>query len=412
MSVKRPTLANSPDSAYAQELRGGTTKMRFEGCMEAAYRIVHLRRVRLRVRIWHSVNMVLAVLFTADRVRQDGLWNAVSVAHVCALVPCASMLLWLAWSRHYERLYLPFARVLVAAFGALIAVFVTFALRDGRGEHLASLTVVLFGAFFFAGLMFRQALLANVLALTAFAFSAYAAGLPFALFLESMTIMTFANVVAAIVYRDVEQSYRRNFLEAAFIGELVVRDGLSGLMNRRAFDEHLSHVWHQAVREQRPVALLMIDIDHFKQYNDRWGHQAGDLALRRVAKVVQGFARRPMDLAARYGGEEFAVILYDLTFPHVHFLAERLRESVQDLARDAEIATVPEISVSVGVGFVVPGIGRSAEGVVRLADEALYEAKAAGRNCIVAKGAEQHPFLVTGEFNKPGTVPTPERADG
>jgi len=125
-----------------------------------------------------------------------------------------------------------------------------------------------------------------------------------------------ASSIAAIVYRDVEQSYRRNFLQAALIGELVARDDLSGLMNRRAFDEHIVAVWHQAARDQRPVALLMIDIDHFKGYNDRRGHLAGDFALRSVAKVIQGFARRPLDLAARYGGEEFAVVLYDLAFSY------------------------------------------------------------------------------------------------
>jgi diguanylate cyclase (GGDEF)-like protein len=151
----------------------------------------------------------------------------------------------------------------------------------------------------------------------------------------------------------------------------------------------------------------MIDIDHFKAYNDEWGHQAGDQVLRSVAKVIQGFARRPLDVAARYGGEEFAVILYDLGFSHTQYLAERLRESVQTLARDAEIWTGPEVTVSVGVGFAVPSVSRNPEGVVQLADEALYEAKAAGRNRIISKGAEAYVFLNTGSFSKaekPGTV--------
>jgi diguanylate cyclase (GGDEF)-like protein len=400
MLLTRPRLEALPDSAYAHELRRSPARMRFDASLEAAYRIVHLRRVRLRVRIWHSVNIVLTILFTADQVRRTGLWNAVSVAHLCMLVPCALALVWLAWSRQYERFYLPFARVLVAIFGALIAVFVALALVNGQDEQLASLTMILFGAFFFAGLMLRQAFLAAAITLCAFACAAYAAGLPFASFLKSMLIMTLASGIAAIVYRDVEQSYRRNFLEAALIGELVARDGLSGLMNRRAFDEHLIAVWHQGMRDQRPVALLMIDIDHFKGYNDQWGHQAGDFALRSVAKVIQGFARRPLDLAARYGGEEFAVIFYDLAFSQVKYLAERLRESVQNLAHEAELWSGPEITVSVGVGFTVPSMCRNPEGVVQLADEALYEAKRAGRNCIIAKGAEAHIFLNTGSFNK------------
>ena len=404
MPVTPPNLEYFPNSAYARELRGGSANMRFEAALEAAYRIVHLRRVRLRVRIWHSINLVLALLFTADQVQNDGVSNAFSVAHWSALLPSAVALFWLSWSRRYERFYLAFASVLTAVFGALIGAFVAFAIFKGKSEQLASLTIILFGAFFFAGLLFRQALVSAVIPLVTFASAAYAAGLPPLWLLKTLTIMAVAGAIAAIVYRDVEQSYRRNFLEAAFIGELVVRDGLSGLINRRAFDEHLARVWQQAIREQRSVALLMIDVDHFKLYNDRWGHQAGDMVLRMVAKVVQEFARRPMDLAARYGGEEFAVILYDLTFSHVHFLADRLRETVQDLALDAEIPTGQQITVSVGIGFVTPGIGRSAEGVVQLADEALYEAKAAGRNCIIAKGAEQHVFLITGSFNKADKV--------
>jgi diguanylate cyclase (GGDEF)-like protein len=151
----------------------------------------------------------------------------------------------------------------------------------------------------------------------------------------------------------------------------------------------------------------MIDIDHFNEYNDQWGHQAGDHVLRSVSKVIQGFARRPLDVAARYGGEEFAVILYDLGFSHAQYLAERLRESVQSLARESEIWTGPEITVSVGVGFAVPSVSRNPEGIVQLADEALFAAKAAGRNCIIAKGAEAYVFMDTGSFNKgekPGKV--------
>jgi diguanylate cyclase (GGDEF)-like protein len=411
MPETSPNLENFTDSAYARELRRGPANMRFEAHLEAAYRLEHLKRVRTRVRIWHSVNIALVVLFTGDQVRRNGIFAAMALAHVCALLPCALTLVWLAWSRHYERLYLRFGGVLIPLFGALIAAFVAIAVAGGQYEQLANLMVILFGGFFFAGLLLPQAVFAAIGTMLAFGYGAYWAALPFALFMKSTAIMALAAGIAAFVYRDVERAYRRNFLESALIEELVVRDGLSGLMNRRAFDEHFLFVCHQAKRERRSVALFMIDIDHFKGYNDQWGHQAGDHALRGVAAAIGRLARRPLDLAARFGGDEFAVILYDLEFSHAQYLAERLRESVQNLGSGTENWPSPEVTVSVGVGFAVPGSGNDSDGILKMADEALYEAKRAGRNRVIAKGATAHVFLNTGEFDKAHSAETPEPAE-
>jgi diguanylate cyclase (GGDEF)-like protein len=115
-----------------------------------------------------------------------------------------------------------------------------------------------------------------------------------------------------------------------------------------------------------------------------------------------------LDLAARFGGDEFAVILYDLEFSHAQYLAERLRESVQSLGSGTEIWNSPEVTVSVGVGFAVPGTSNNSDGILKLADEALYEAKRAGRNRVIAKGATAHVFLNTGEFDKARSLETPE----
>jgi diguanylate cyclase (GGDEF)-like protein len=141
----------------------------------------------------------------------------------------------------------------------------------------------------------------------------------------------------------------------------------------------------------------MIDVDHFKRYNDSFGHQAGDVALRTVAGLIQEFARRPLDLAARYGGEEFAMVFYDLSPANVQDIAERLIKRVQ--AERINVAK-PELglTISIGVGLISPGIGRSPQGAVQLADEALYDAKRAGRNRVVVKDAEDYRLLSTGIF--------------
>jgi diguanylate cyclase (GGDEF)-like protein len=401
MPTSRLNLDDFPDSAYADELRRGPARLRFEAPLEEEYRAAHVERVRLRVRIWFSVTAALSILFTIDQLRREGIWNANSLAHLSALLPCAFALVWLVWGSSYERLFLPVSRVLVTLFGALIGSFIALSVAHERQELLAALTVNLVAVFFFAGLMFRQAILTSAVIIVAFAATALAADLPHALILNSMVITLLTSIVAAFVYWDVEQAYRRNFLEDALINELVARDSLSGLMNRRAFDEHLLRIWQHAQRDQRLIAVLMIDIDYFKQYNDDFGHQDGDFALRSVARIIQGFARRPLDLAARYGGEEFSVILYDLALPHVEDTAERLRESVQSLpitAQGTEAGLRRQVTVSVGVGVAAPVVGRTPQGAVQLADEALYEAKQAGRNQIVVKGTDAYLLLDTGAF--------------
>jgi diguanylate cyclase (GGDEF)-like protein len=401
MLSNRPRPEDFPDSPYARELLSGAVSLRFVAPLEDEYIASHLHRVHRRLRAWFSLAALLSIAFTIGEIRSGGLWSMASLAHVTVLIPCAFTLFWLTWSKQYERYYMPAARILVTLFNALIATFIAQALAKGEYEELAGLTVNLFAIFFFTGLMFRQALLTSAIALLSFVVTAYAVGLENVVFLKSMVAVSLTTFIAAFIYRDVEQAYRTSFLEGALLAELVARDSVTGLMNRRAFDEHLRRVWQHALRDQRAIAVLMIDIDHFKQYNDSFGHQAGDVALRSVAGVIHDFARRPLDLAARYGGEEFVVILYDLAPAHVQDAAERLRECVQQLKQAADSAMGAEVTVSVGVGVAVPSIGRTAQGIIQLADEALYEAKRAGRNRVVLKGLQAYLTLETGAFQTP-----------
>ncbi len=139
--------------------------------------------------------------------------------------------------------------------------------------------------------------------------------------------------------------------------------GLTGLKNRGAFDDYFPRMWQQALRDRRSLALLLIDVDHFKPYNDRYGHQAGDQALRRVAQVVQGFARRPLDIAARYGGEEFVLALFDLSADNVREMSDQLRKSIHALnIMHEDSATALFVTASIGVAIVGPRIGRTPRG--------------------------------------------------
>lgn len=160
---------------------------------------------------------------------------------------------------------------------------------------------------------------------------------------------------------------------------LTMQDGLTGIYNRRYFDDKLLAEWQRAIRNRESLALLLIDIDHFKDFNDRHGHLAGDECLRRVAQVIRSTITRPSDAAARYGGEEFAVILPDTTAEGAVHVAENIRQSLQQVRINLENG-VTQVSVSIGAAAVVPSEARSPQDLVASADSALYQAKAAGRN--------------------------------
>jgi diguanylate cyclase (GGDEF)-like protein len=194
---------------------------------------------------------------------------------------------------------------------------------------------------------------------------------------------------------------RREFLERSLMSQLLNHDSLSGLLNRRAFDEHLHQVWLNALTQRGSIAICMIDVDHFKRYNDAFGHQAGDAALSGIGALIREFvAQRPLDVAARYGGEEFSLILRDLSCEQLEQLSERLRQRVQAarLGTAVSAGAGGGLTVSIGAAMVYPTLDRAPQGAVQLADEALYEAKRAGRNRVVVRGGEDYQQLRTGKF--------------
>ncbi|MGZ0717578.1 diguanylate cyclase [Pseudomonas palleroniana] len=173
---------------------------------------------------------------------------------------------------------------------------------------------------------------------------------------------------------------RRRHRAEQVLSELAATDALTGLANRRVLDQRLQLEWDRAQRSTEPLTLLMIDVDHFKAFNDRHGHQGGDEALRTVAQVISANIRRPADLAARYGGEEFAVVLPHTDVKGAWVIAEHIRSSVEHLPR-VPGAEQP-ITVSIGMSTWDKHSPMSLETLLLSADQALYEAKYSGRNRI------------------------------
>jgi len=177
---------------------------------------------------------------------------------------------------------------------------------------------------------------------------------------------------------------RRAIKASRLLRAQVMQDGLTGLANRRYFDETIEREFRRASRQGQPVAVIMIDVDHFKDYNDRYGHLAGDECLREVARAIQGCLRRASDFAARYGGEEIVVVLPDADGARANTLAMRMQAAVHALALPHECHASGVVTFSGGVATCVPRPRTDDwHALVAEADAALYAAKAGGRDTVV-----------------------------
>lgn len=191
-------------------------------------------------------------------------------------------------------------------------------------------------------------------------------------------------------YHALRESQQQLLNTNLVLQRLIKSDGLTGLANRRHFDEYLEIEWKRALRDQSELSLLMIDVDYFKAYNDQHGHVAGDEVLRRVGESLRGSCTRATDLAARYGGEEFAVIMPGTAAGGARLQAEKIRRAVEALGIPHNLPQPGSpISVSIGIATVRPSPERDPLSLVIKADEGLYLAKHSGRNQ-VAQAGENH----------------------
>lgn len=184
--------------------------------------------------------------------------------------------------------------------------------------------------------------------------------------------------------RDVTEEKRAQVA----LEQLATRDGLTGLANRRCFDDTLSAEWQRALRNQQPLSLLMVDVDNFKQYNDAYGHLGGDECLQRIASAVSS-EMRANDLVARYGGEEFAVILPSQSLKGAAIVAERIRCRVEQLRLPNLGSKQHVVTVSIGAATALAAPETDPSQLVATADSALYRAKHMGRNRISLPGADE-----------------------
>lgn len=200
-----------------------------------------------------------------------------------------------------------------------------------------------------------------------------------------LTALITALICAAVIGLAImlKRELTRRALAEADLALLAITDGLTGLANRRRFDEVIQREWRRSKRVGKPLALLMIDADRFKLFNDTYGHARGDEVLKLLARVIERVAQRAGDLGARYGGEEFAVVLPETDGPGAMKVAEAIRSQFHTESLSLIPGVPLECTVSIGVKSLAPGSNSSVQDLIASADAALYEAKRRGRDGVV-----------------------------
>ena len=386
-------------SPYGEQLRAGYSGLRFDAGLEKDFRDYYLEFSMRRVQL--GLVIAMAVLFavialdflissqldatSANPLRLTVLFPLLALGLIVTLHPDLRA--------HHQLVFGTSALV----FGAVIGYMSVITGLHGAPHEYASLVVFVFYVYLFLGLLFHTALLTSSVVVLAYIAMAAGFGLPGEVLFYQSALLFAACAVGGVGAYTFEHAVRTSYLESRMLSELAQRDGLTGLYNRRLFDDQMSRIWRQARRAGAPVQIILVDIDYFKVFNDLYGHQAGDDCLRRVANTLNAAAKRPFDLCARYGGEEFVLVVSDPPRDYAETLPERLRREVAALGVPHEGSPVAEVvTVSIGVAVVTPGEGRSLAGAVQMADEALYQAKEEGRNRVVFR--ESFSSVTTGSF--------------
>jgi diguanylate cyclase (GGDEF)-like protein len=391
-----------PDLPHARQLKDGIPWLNFTADLEAEFRRAHLEEKLPSIRLNLCVAITLAIAFSGMEMMVLGpkLDRIPGLLHILVIVPTLLAMIAASFSARRHSIYQPAAAILATIYGLAQLAIPLIASAGGIKFLLPGVVLATTYTYLLAGLLFYRALIANAIVLFVYLGAEAVLHLDTPEFSYGALVLVAANVIGASVVYLHERTNRLRFLEAGLLREMVARDGLTGIQNRRMFDQHIIRVWQQGVREQQQIAVLLVDIDCFKNYNDRYGHQAGDECLRAVARSLTKCARRPLDFVARYGGEEFAVVLYEASRDYVAEVLTRIQRSIAELniPHDASVVA-SRLTVSVGAGFIKPSASRTPEGLIQLADEALYTAKEQGRNRVVVMEAE-YQSMTTGRFEK------------
>lgn len=376
-------LSQDGESIVARTLRAGFRWLKFPAELErefvAEYRAARRRLVRVGICIALATVIGLAVL---DRwiIGADA-HGVPDVIRFGVHIPLAVIGVVLTSQRWY-RWYWPFVHSFAPLYGLATVVLAVNATGELTSFVYARLVIAIFFFYFMLGLSFAAAVRTNLVTIVGFIVAALLVDMTSHTAIYLLFLLACANLYAGVGCYALEYANRVAFLDRRLLSEVATHDGLTGLLNRSALESEIHRIWQQAIRDRDVVTVIMIDIDHFKAYNDRYGHQGGDACLREVARAIRRAAgSRPHDCVARYGGEEIIAVLPGSDRDGGEQVARAMLAEINALAipHDRSL-TAPCVTVSIGVATLQPERGSSHDLIVRIADRALYLAKETGRN--------------------------------
>lgn len=371
-------------SAYAEQRVRGFARLSFTPALELQYRAYQLEQAfpLKRISLLAAIIVWLAQTLLDLRFVDDSLRDAMLAIRLAVLALLLVSVVLVLRSRR-TSLLAPLTMACMLALGVGSAAIVALAHNVDPAYPEEGLLLICMANFFLAGQRLPEALVCSLSVLLAYSGFELWVGNDLVNLLYGILYLLFGILIGAVGCYQLEYKSREQFLSRRQLKLLADCDSLTGLYNRRSLRQQFERLWRQSRREELPLAMLLCDVDHFKAYNDHYGHQAGDEVLQRIAELLRDAARRPLDMPVRMGGEEFALLLYGSDLADAAETAERLRESLVHLALEhAQSQTAAVVTLSIGVACIHTGEAPLEE-LYAKADQALYRAKAEGRNRVV-----------------------------
>jgi diguanylate cyclase (GGDEF)-like protein len=390
VQTSRSAIRAGEAGSLDPQMRDAIERFAFPYPLEQEFRDYHLERNLPRARFATAIYLALVLVVTTINILgglaplSESVLEPIFVLRLGVACPALVLILCATYLRALRPYYQWVASSAVVVAGLSVMTISGLAASSGLPQFQMGDVLVIVYATLFLGLLFRFVVAVAISLVVGFAALGATLGVPIDDLVFAAAVLVATALMAVLSAGRVERLVRTTFIETQLLNDIAERDGLTGLYNRRMFDTLAQRLWQQAQRDHQSLQIILVDIDHFKRFNDFYGHQAGDDCIKQVAKTIARAAKRPFDFSARYGGEEFALVLFAPSGDQPEALAEQIRRDIMEQAiphADSDVADV--ITVSIGSAIAEVGAKRSLAGLIQKADEALYRAKQIGRNRVL-----------------------------